>query len=195
VSSGTGAAIAYDGSETAAARMVALMALGRAARVLYLGSPAGVGPLAAALPRDGKDTDLLLPGWHAGLASLAASAGWKGRILVGLPMDPDSVPTAVRERITRIALTTGVGDGHGAVTGAGLAAAELAAEALRRAGRALRVESFTAALNGIAGYESGLGQPVTFTPARRHGLDAIRVLILSPGGGGRPAAAWEAGDS
>jgi branched-chain amino acid transport system substrate-binding protein len=53
-------------------------------------------------------------------------------------------------------------------------------EGLKRAGADLSREGFIAALEGIRGFETGIGMPTTFGPDRHEGNLAIRLLQFQP---------------
>lgn len=58
----------------------------------------------------------------------------------------------------------------------------LAVEGLRRAGRDLTREKFIAALETVKDFRpEGIGAPVTFTPTRRHGLNAVMLMRAEKG--------------
>ena len=58
----------------------------------------------------------------------------------------------------------------------------LAVEGLKRAGRDLTREKFVAALETITDFRpEGIGAPITFGPARRHGLNAVQLMRAEKG--------------
>lgn len=169
----------YDGSRTVIDRIVAEVGEKRYRHILYLATVEGFTPLVAALAPQGPDIDLLLPGWSAGLAPIAVRTGWRGRVLIGLPIDAGGLPPDTRGKIQQIGQPFGFGGGHMAMQIMAYAAVELASEGMRRAGRALRVDTFRAALEGLDDYDLGIGRAVSFGRNRRHGLDGLRVIEIS----------------
>jgi branched-chain amino acid transport system substrate-binding protein len=67
----------------------------------------------------------------------------------------------------------------------------LAVEGLRRAGRELTRETFVAALESIQDFTpERIGAPITFGPARRHGLNAV-MLMRAQKGTLVPVTGWQ----
>lgn len=181
----------YDGSQAAAGRIAAEINEKPNTRVLYLAAVEDFAPLAAGLTPHRPGTDLLLPGWAAGLVPVAVQAGWQGRILVGLPIDPSGIPPGTATKIQEVSHPFGFGGSHMAMQVMAYAAVELASEGMRRSGRALRADTFRAALEELENYDLGLGAPVSYRRNRRHGLDGIRVIELSLVAGRRQqTATW-----
>lgn len=186
---------AYDGNQPMIDRLTAEAGEKRYGRILYLAAAEGLAPLAAALVPQQPGIDLLLPGWSAGLMPVATRAGWQGRILIGLPIDADGLSPDARRKIREVSLPFGFGGSHMPMQITAYAAVELASEAMRRAGRSLRVDTFRAALEALDDHDFGLGAPVSYGRNRRHGLDGIRVIEFSATGGRwQQTADWVTGD-
>lgn len=181
----------YDGSRTIIDSLAAEVGGKRYTRILYLAAAGNFPPLVTALAPQRADIDLLLPGWSTRLAPVAARTGWPRRILIGLPMDAGGLPPDTRRRIRQVSDPLGFGGRHMTMQIMAYAAVKLASEGLRRAGRAVRVETFRAALEGLDDYDGGIGLPLSYSRNRRHGLDGIRVIEVTPANGRtKPTATW-----
>jgi ABC-type branched-subunit amino acid transport system substrate-binding protein len=60
--------------------------------------------------------------------------------------------------------------------------AQILVEALRRAGRELDTAKLVAALEGVQGWDVGVGGPITFGPADHQGSDMVFGWLLQPDG-------------
>lgn len=63
--------------------------------------------------------------------------------------------------------------------------AQIFFEGLRRAGRELDTAKLVAALEGVQGWDLGIGGPITFGPADHQGSDMVFGWLLQPDGGWR----------
>ncbi len=176
------------GVEGPSAVEVAGLAARGVAAVLLLGDDVALAALLGQAAAAGFTPFLLAPGTLAALAAAGAPAPFDGRILLAYPSRPEDVGAAGRARLARL---PGAGPGARPQPGqvAALAAFDVLAEGLRRAGRQLSRERLVAALEGLSGHETGLTPPVTFGPRRRVGALGGYVLVAE-GGRLRPVSGW-----
>jgi ABC-type branched-subunit amino acid transport system substrate-binding protein len=155
-----------------------MQALRRFAKEKGLENPVvfpGSGPEALALLRDaearGSRPTLLATGAAADGSLLSAPAGFDGRIFIAVPAPPGE-PEAYRKLATDHKLPRE----HLSAQLSVLAAAEVLLEGLERTGRDLTRDHLIERLEGLRGFETGFGPPVTFGPVRRFGARGAYIL-------------------
>jgi ABC-type branched-subunit amino acid transport system substrate-binding protein/cytochrome c553 len=121
--------------------------------------------------KSGAHPTLLATGRAADAALLSAPAAFEGRIFVAVPALPGE-PEAYRDLAGKHHLPR---DQRSAQLAA-LAAAEVLLEGLERAGRDLTRDRLIDTLEGLRGFQTGYGPPVTFGPARRIGARGAYIL-------------------
>lgn len=135
----------------------------------------GSGPEALALLRQAEERGtrptLLATGAAADASLLTAPAGFDGRIFVAVPARPGE-PEAYR----KLAADHKLPQEHLSAQLSVLAAAEVLLEGLERSGRGLTRDRLIETLEGLRGFVTGYGPPVTFGPARRIGARGAYIL-------------------
>jgi ABC-type branched-subunit amino acid transport system substrate-binding protein len=135
----------------------------------------GSGPEALALLRDaearGSRPTLLATGAAADASLLSAPAGFNGRIFIAVPAPPGE-PEAYRKLATAHKLPRE----HLSAQLSALAAAEVLLEGLERTGRDLTRDHLIERLEGLRGFDTAFGPPVTFGPVRRLGARGAYIL-------------------
>lgn len=180
------ATVRWERSKLDPAALARELAAVRADPVFFLGSgPEAVALLRAAEPL-GWRPRLLLTGAAADPSLFSAPAAFDGRILVALPALPGEPPPAWRE----LAAARSLSREHLSAQLAALAAGEVLAEGLRRAGRELTRDRLIEQLEGVRKLQTPYGPPVTYSPLRRLGANGAYILkvdlasqILLPAGG------------
>lgn len=164
--------------------------------VLLLGGDAALAALLDHGATAGFTPFVLAPGTLTARAAAAAPAPFDGRVLLAFPSRPDDVGAAGRARLARLrgAAAGGRpqqagGAGQQVAQVSALAAFDVLAEGLRRAGRQLSRARLVAALEGLSGHETGLTPPVSYGPRRRVGALGGYVLVVE-GGRLRPVSGW-----
>ncbi|WP_437977536.1 ABC transporter substrate-binding protein [Sorangium sp. So ce295] len=148
--------------------------------VLFWGPGADLASVKAALEDAGSAAPI-----YASLGSLAGSAGAPSRELAGraLFLYPGSL--GERERASEDALEAflrraGVAPGPLGVQASAYVAAQIAIEALKRAGAHATREGLIAALERLRDFDAGPAPPVTFARNRRTGVLGASVFRMDP---------------
>jgi ABC-type branched-subunit amino acid transport system substrate-binding protein len=147
--------------------------------VYFLGSGAEAVALLRAAEPLGWRTHLLATGAAADPSLLSAPSAFDGRIFVALPAAPGSPPPAYRELAAAYALPR---EQISAQLTA-LAAAEVLAEGLRRAGRDLTRGRFIEQLEALRKLPLVYGPPVSYSPSRRLGANGAYILRVDRASG------------
>lgn len=147
--------------------------------VFFLGSGAEAVALLRAAEPLGWRPHLLATGAAADPALLSAPPALAGRIFVALPALPASSepPPAYRQLAAGSALSRE----HLSAQLTALAAAELLAEGLRRAGRDLTRDRFIEQLETVRKLQLVYGPPVSYSPNHRLGGNGAYVLQVGTG--------------
>ncbi|WP_437551925.1 ABC transporter substrate-binding protein [Sorangium sp. So ce367] len=148
--------------------------------VLFWGPGADLASARAALDDAGSAAPI-----YASLGSLAGSAGAPSRELAGrvLFLYPGSL--GERERASEDALQAflrraGVAPGPPGIQASAYVAAQIAIEALKRAGAYATREGLIAALERLRDFDAGPAPPVTFARNRRTGVLGASVFRMDP---------------
>jgi ABC-type branched-subunit amino acid transport system substrate-binding protein len=147
--------------------------------VFFLGSGADAVALLRAAEPLGWRPRLLVTGAAADPSLLSAPPAFDGRIFVALPAAPGGPPPAYRQ----LAAAFDLPGEHLSAQLTALAAAEVLAEGLRRAGRDLTRDRFIEQLEAIRKLPLVYGPPVSYSPARRLGANGAYVLQVDRASG------------
>jgi ABC-type branched-subunit amino acid transport system substrate-binding protein len=113
---------------------------------------------------------VLASGSLAGRAALTAPAAFQGRITLAMPTAPANESASGREALARAARGSDAGQRFHAPRASAWGAAQVLAEGLRRAGKAVSRERLATSLEALQGFETGVLPPVSYGPARRIGV-------------------------
>jgi branched-chain amino acid transport system substrate-binding protein len=117
---------------------------------------------------------------------------WEGAIFASLLDLESDAPALQRFRQARERFAPGEREGYFFL--AGMAVADMAAEALRRAGPDLTREGLIAAMEGMEGYQS-IGAPVSFAGNPRAAWRAVLLKRCLPGGDVETLSGWIRSDA
>lgn len=159
--------------------------------IVFTGGDRELAALLGYADRLGWRPAIYAPGSGAARAMLAAPAAFEGRLFVAYPTRGDlqsSSPAAVS--FERLRASRNLGASHAVAQGFAYAAASIAIEGLRRAGRDLSRERFARALEGLHRFDAGPTPPVSYGPGRRIGVLGGFVVAVDPQRGFRPVSDW-----
>jgi ABC-type branched-subunit amino acid transport system substrate-binding protein/cytochrome c553 len=127
----------------------------------------------------------------AARAMYQAPAAFDGRLFVAYPTRGElQTRSAAAAEFDRLRASRSLGTTHAAAQGFAYAAAAIAAEGLRQAGRDLSRERFARALESLHRFDAGPTPPVSYGPGRRVGAFGGYVVAVDPGRGFRPVSDW-----
>ena len=159
--------------------------------VFFLGAPAELGELFAALAVTKTWPRVFLPAAIATPQLLNAPVGFDGRVFVAYPTRPGDVTDSGQALFARLGANGQLSTAHVASQVAALAAARILVEAMQRVGHGLNREQLMSSLEGMNAYPTGLSPPVTFNLNRRIGARGAHIVTLDLEAGLLvPAAAW-----
>ncbi|MGK3991617.1 ABC transporter substrate-binding protein [Sorangium sp. So ce136] len=171
---------------------VAGAARARGARaVLFWGPAADLAGARAALDDAGSTAPI-----YAWLGSVAERAGSLSRRLSGRVLFLHAGLSGERERASGAALRAflrraGVAPGPIGAQASAYVAAQIAIEALKRAGAHVTREGLIAALEQLRGFDAGPAPPVTFARNRRTGVLGASLVRIDPASGAfAPVSEW-----
>lgn len=162
--------------------------------VLHLGAEAELRAFLAAAAAESWTPTVLASGMLAGPIADGLPGSFSGRLCLAYPTLPrDRQPRAL-EQLDRLADAGGASPVSLQARIATAAAAKLAAEALRRSGRASSREKVEAELERLYRFETGLTPPITYTRNRRQGVNGAYVVsfgsVAGEPGAGSTRAQW-----
>ena len=120
---------------------------------------------------------LLVPGTVAARAAAGAPRSFQGRILVAYPALRAAEKPSVAGELARAGARAGVGEAHRPAQVAGWTAVAVTIEALRHVGRSVSRAKLLSGLEGLRGFDPGLGPPLSFGPDRRIG--ALGAFVVA----------------
>jgi len=165
----------------------------RREQVFYFGADVEFGQLLGELGRvsDASWRPVVYAPGALARAALAARERFSGTLFLAFPAAPAGRTPQSAQAWDALRREFKLGTQYEAAQMAGLAAASVLAEGLRRAGRQLSRERFVQALESLSNYDpQGYGPVVSFGPDRRAGARGGYVLELEPGRGLVPVSNW-----
>lgn len=145
----------------------------KAEAVIFLGSGGELAALAAAADRAGLHPRLFATGAASDGDLLAVPAAFDGRVVLALPALERPHPT-----YPAFAAAHHLPQEHLSAQWTALAAVEILAEALRRAGRDLTRDSLIERLEEFQAFNTGYAPPLTYNAGRRIGARGAYLLRL-----------------
>ena len=146
--------------------------------IVFLGPAKELKRLANECLRQSYAPDLMYPGVFAGQSLFEVESDFAGDILIGYSSIPaDHTPEGVAAFET-LHEKHGFGYQYSTAQISTFVAAEVLAEALKRAGRNLSREKLLLALEGLADYQPGLLPPISYNRSRRIGAFGGYVMTL-----------------
>jgi len=123
---------------------------------------------------------ILIPAPLGGAEVLAAAEQARQSLVFALPNSIPSRESPQAQKYDHLARRYHLPPAYRAEQALALAAAEVTAEALRRAGADLNREKLVEALEQLRNFDTGLGGPVTFSPERRVGSVGAALFAVEP---------------
>jgi ABC-type branched-subunit amino acid transport system substrate-binding protein len=184
-------AVRFSGARAEAAGLTGQLKGEGIDAVFYFGPGRGLPVFTAEAAARGWLPRLFVSGLVAARATFEVPPAFADRLFLAYSNLPADQTRAGVAEFQRLRDKYGLPKGHLAAQLSAYAGAKVLVEGLRRAGRALSRDSLVAALEGLAGYETGLMPPVSFGPNRRVGAKGAHVLKVDLAAKRfAPKAAW-----
>lgn len=175
-----GLKIEYRQGSLNAAEAFAHMKQAGADRVIFLGSPRDTALFLKSAEGELWLQAVLLPGQRAGSAPYAASRELQKKIYLAYPSIPGGADSDDLAQFRQFSKRHNLSSEHLWLRTSSYAAAKVFVEGLRRSGRELSREKFTAMLNSLKDYRTGSLRPLTFAGNRRVGLSGAYLVTPAP---------------
>jgi ABC-type branched-subunit amino acid transport system substrate-binding protein len=168
----------FDAGSFPAAEMVTRLRQANVSALFFLGSSADLQRLLTEAAKVNWFPQIFLQSGNADARIFTAPQGFDGKILFTVPTAPRDIKEEGSKEFRALAEKYKLTQKHVAAQIASYGAAKILIEALKRAGKDLSREKLIQALEGFAGYQTGVLPPITYGPNRRVGVMGAYIVTV-----------------